>query len=547
MFSSTTKVDQDCLPCQQSNLFFADMAPKTQSQLQFSASVNGKKTPVLPVMKQYSLQNTAPETVRELRYSLKGESQVVIEDLSQFQFGQPEQLKFGMAVETEPVESLPSAPFYPRSSLAAARFAKWIFLNEGEIGKLRANNPDEWVAMDQAYNMMGFQPELGKMPLRDASHMIRYLGEIDRRLATALDRLKLSARSKEILTERTERYRTIVQEEIRLRDLEKGEGVFVIALANGCPAAGMSDGDYVLSQTTPDQQVSLAACISMAFQVAWADYLEQVRSSENIQSAVDASVSSAVQGGAASTVTASALSGKLLVDLNQSFLNTRSLRTSRRMLAAPPPTLKEWGVMLRVFLREIMSNEFAIKTSSNGTKAVVFSGKATLRAHLTRAHYPADQMQVADSLARGSAPSWRGAAANALRGGVNRLFIAFAGFLEIKTWLESEREDWVDLIVRLGLVIVTTILTAIIAVFAAKLILGAAAVGIVLKLVVAGVSFLIGMVVAFVFELARIRQGLSGLIRFAGRALVTALTTVWGWIRSAWMAATSGSAAGMHP
>ena len=75
--------------------------------------------------------------------------------------------------------------------------------------------------------------------------MICYPREIDRRLTNTPDRLKLSPQSKKILTERAECYRPIVEEEIRLRDIERGEGAFAIALPNSCPAAEMSDGGYV--------------------------------------------------------------------------------------------------------------------------------------------------------------------------------------------------------------------------------------------------------------------------------------------------------------
>lgn len=149
VFSETSDVDQDYLPCQQGNLFFADMSAETQGRLQFSASVNGKATPVLPVMSQYCLPNSAPGTVQELRFSVQGQSQTVIPDLAEFSIRRPEDLKLGLAVETEPVEELPPAPFHPRGSLAAAGFAKWIFLNEGEIGALRQSNPREWVDIDK--------------------------------------------------------------------------------------------------------------------------------------------------------------------------------------------------------------------------------------------------------------------------------------------------------------------------------------------------------------------------------------------------------------
>ncbi len=386
-------------------------------------------------------------------------------------------------------------------------------------------------------------PTGGRSPLREASHMIRHPSEIDRRLANSLNHLDLSPRSAEILTERTERYRVIVQDEVRRRDGEKGEGVFVIALLDGCSASDMPVGSYTREQVGPDQQVSLAACISLAFEVAWVDYLEQVRSPENAEGAINAAISSGAQGAASSAIGIGTIGTQFIADLNESFLRSRSHRTARAMLSAPPPNMAEWAKMLRLFLREILESDFEIRVAPNGTKAVIFSGKASLRAHLTRARYSGDDMKVLDSIARGAAPSWQGAAADALRGGVNRLFIVIAGVLEIKTWIESEKEDWVDLIVRLGLVIVTTILTAILSVIFAKFILGAVAVGIAMKLMIAGVSIAVGMMVAFVFEVARIRQGLAGLVRFAGRHLIESLTAVWGWVRAAWHTAMSSKAA----
>lgn len=95
-----------------------------------------------------------------------------------------------------------------------------------------------------------------------------------------------------------------------------------------------------------------------------------------------------------------------------------------------------------------------------------------------------------------------------MRGGVNRLFIVVAG-LGNKS-VDRVRKGGLDRSdVRPGLVIVTTILATIIKVLFAKSILGALAVDVVVKLVIAGVSIVAGMTVAFVFEVARIRQGMD--------------------------------------
>lgn len=48
-FSDQINADQDCLTCQQGNLFLADMSTETQGKLQFSGIVNGKETQTLPV------------------------------------------------------------------------------------------------------------------------------------------------------------------------------------------------------------------------------------------------------------------------------------------------------------------------------------------------------------------------------------------------------------------------------------------------------------------------------------------------------------------
>ena len=539
-FSDTQAIDDPCLPCDEGNLFFADMTQETQNRLQFSASVNGKATPVLPVMEQYKLERSAPQTINELRFSIGNQSHTVIPDLAEYQVGEPEELKVGLAVETEEIGSLPPAPFYPRGALAAAQYAKWRFMNEGEIGALRETSLSDWVALDQAHHDMGFQPHFGENPLFHTSDLIRYSGELDRRLNNVLNKNQLSPRAAAILTERTERYRAIVQNEINRRENGKGEGVFAIALAENCPASGMPDGNYSLTQVTPEQEVSLAACISMAFEVAWVEYLEQVRAPENLNTSFRTAQQAGFQGAAAAAVTVEALGAKFIADLNASYIASRSSRTVNRLLERPP-TLREWAAMLRGFWREIVNSNFEIRISPRGKKTVIFSGKATLRAHLTRARYAGDELRVIDYAVKGQAPSWRGAAAAALRGGVNRAFIAVGGIIEIKAWLDSEKEDWADLIVRLGLVIVTAVITAIVSV----LIVASAPVamtGLALALAIAGVSILVGMFVAFVFEFFRIREGLAGLLRFTGRYLISALKTVWGWIRSAWTSANANQA-----
>ncbi len=521
------------------------MTPEVQNRLQFSASVNGKQTPVLPVMEEYRRQNTAEGTTNELRFSIQGQSNTVIRDLAEYQVSAPEQLKAGLAIETDEIESLPPAQVYPRGALAAAQYTKWRFMSEGEVGALRETSPDDWMAMYQAHGDMGFQSHFDENPLFHTSDLIRYSGDLDRRLNNVLSRSQLSPRAAGILTERTERYRAIVQDEISRRDQGRGEGVFAIALAENCPASGMPDGSYSLTQVTADQEVSLAACISMAFEVAWGDYLEQVRAPKNVEASRNAAQQTALHGLTAAAVSTSALSAQFLADLNKSFLQTRSRRTAQHLLATQP-TFREWAAMLRGFWREIVNNNFEIRTSPNGTKTIIFSGKASLCAHLTRARYTGEQMRVIDYAAQGSAPSWRGAGAAALRGGVNRAFIAVGGIIEIKTWLESETEDWVDLMARLGMVIVTSVITAIVSV----LIVASAPIvmtGLTLALTIAGVSILVGVVIAFVFEFFRIRQGLAGLLRFSGRLLISALEAVWGWVRSVWVSATAGQTTEMVP
>ncbi|MDP0927327.1 hypothetical protein Q0601_09115 [Paracoccus onubensis] len=118
-----------------------------------------------------------------------------------------------------------------------------------------------------------------------------------------------------------------------------------------------------------------------------------------------------------------------------------------------------------------------------------------------------------------------------MKGGVNRFFIVVAGVMEVHAWLESEEEDWYDLIARLGLVLLAAVLTAIIAVFLVGIF---SFTGVVFSIVVAGVSLVVGFVVTFVFALLKIRQALAGLLRFAGRMIIEAYRSFIGYIYNIW-------------
>lgn len=85
----------------------------------------------------------------------------------------------------------------------------------------------------------------------------------------------------------------------------------------------------------------------------------------------------------------------------------------------------------------------------------------------------------------------------------------------------------------MGLLVISTVVGAIAAVLLA-LLFAASATAVFFSLVVAGLSILVGALLAFVIEFFHIREALAGLIRFAGRVLLEALRAVWDHVRSAW-------------
>ena len=319
----------------------------------------------------------------------------------------------------------------------------------------------EAMKLDAAFGDMGFQPHFDEHPLFTTSDIIRYRGVLGNRLRNTLGSHDLSPESEAHLRDLTERYRTILERETARRDNEKNEGIYVFALQEACAAASMSDGHYSPDQLTPEQEASLTACIAKVVKVSWADYLEAMLAPDNVGDAVDSVTDSAVVGAVSSATAVAEISGKFILDLNAAYFETLTPRRARR-LAAHPPTASQWVGILRMFWLEIKSAKFEIKTNPQGAKTVVFPGKASLRSYLTKQRYgySKDKFAVLDAV--NSRPTMGEAGRNALKGGANRFFIVVAGVMEVNAWLESEEEDWYDLIARLGLVLLAAVLTAMV-------------------------------------------------------------------------------------
>ncbi|MCG7625993.1 hypothetical protein [Epibacterium sp. Ofav1-8] len=519
-FSTTLEADQDCATCQEGHLFLADMTAEAQGALQFSASINGQQTPVLPLQQEYLLNSTATGA---LQYNLGGESLTVIPDLTEYNLRLPEQVKGAIAAPEDPMPERAPAVLYPRGMNSARAFSPNRFMFTDEMRQIAAEDPDAWLEMEHARQTMGFEYSL-RDRFSSTSDLIRHLGGLDSRLQQALDTSRLSARGERYLRRMTTRYRSILQAEIARREQPRGEGVFAIALKTGCIAAQLPDGPMTLDALDPAEGTSLGECLAEAFNVSWEDYLEEIKDEENLEAAAGSAGQAMKLEAVKGAATAANDLGRFTQDLRMAFMASVSQRRARRWLSSPP-TFSQWVHMHRVFLREIMSTDFEIKTWQ-GQKTVRFAGKASLRAYLTKARYSKDSFRVLDAVSRGQPPSLARSIKGAFTGAINRVFIVVAGVLEIKAWLESEKEDWADLIARLTTVVISTVVVTILTVaLTASFVLGAPV--ILAGLAVGTVSVIVAFGTIAAMEFLKLREKMANFIRFMGRMLFNALAHMW--------------------
>ncbi|MFY1713558.1 hypothetical protein [Tritonibacter mobilis] len=516
-FSDQINADQDCLTCQQGNLFLADMSSETQGKLQFSGIVNGKDTQTLPVRRVFQLENSAQGTVNQLEFNIGNETMTVIPDLGEFPVGMPEQLKSAIGIPDEAPPEIPAVPYHPNGAEALTAFRESAFVNSPEVQALAQADPAQHRNLLSAYRKMNFAYNFTDFPILHTSELIRETGRLDNRLKMAAHEFELTGHSRDILSQKTERYRSILEAEQARREQPEGEGIFIIALKEGCLAANMPNGPGLKEDLTPAQEVSLADCLAEAFEVDWDAYIESGRFDDTFRSSVG---TGALQTGAGTIADL----GSAAAELNQAFMNSISGRTARRYLRNPP-SFEEWIRMHRSFLREVMSTEYEIKVR-NGQKHVVFAGRATLRAHLTRSRYPMEGFRVIDAVARDTKRGIWSTVKGAFAGRINRVFLAFACLVEIKDWWQSEKEDWANLISRLTIVVVTTAF----ATFLTIVLLGAVVAGLPFVLggiIIAGVTFLVTAALAVAVDIYELRDQLADFIRFVGRSLFNSLSDVW--------------------
>lgn len=284
-FSDQIEADQDSLPCQQGNLFLADMSAETQGKLRFSGSVNGKDTQTLPVQKVFQLDNSAEGTVNQLTFQVGGKSTTVIPDLSEFPVTMPEELKSAIGIPDEAPPEIAAVPYHPRGQEALSAYTTYAFSNSPDVRALAATDRAEYGKLMSAFESMRFAYNFTDFPILHTSELIREIGSVDNRLNMTIAGHQLAGRSKEILSQKTARYRAILESEVARREQPKGEGIFIIALKEGCLAANMPNGPGRKENLTPAQEVSLADCMAEAFEVDWDAYIESGRMSETIVSA----------------------------------------------------------------------------------------------------------------------------------------------------------------------------------------------------------------------------------------------------------------------
>lgn len=521
-FSDQVEADQDCLPCQQGNLFLADMSAETQAKLQFSGTVNSKDTETLPVRQVFQLDNSAQGTVNRLEFHVGNETMTVIPDLGEFPVSLPEELKSAIGIPDEAPPEIAAVPYHPRGSEALSAYSTYAFSNSPDVRALAATDRAEYFKLSSAFDSMNFAYNFTDFPILHTSELIREIGGVDNRLNMTISGHQLAGRSREILSQKTARYRSILESELARREQPKGDGIFIIALKEGCLAANMPNGPGRKEDLTPAQEVSLADCLAEAFEVDWDAYVESGRMNETVFSAAGPGV---LQTGAS---WGSDL-GSAAVELTQAFNASIGKRTARRHLRFPP-SFEEWVRMHRVFLNEILSTDYEIK-ERQGRKHVVFSGKATLRAHLTRSAYPVEGFRVIDTVARGVKRGLWTTVKGAFTGGINRIFLAFACFVEVKAWIDSEKEDWANLASRLTIIVVSTVLAAFIAV----LLVGGFVTAlpfIVGGLIIAGVTFVLSVSIAIAVDFYQLKDKLANIIRFIGQALFNSLADLWSDIMS---------------
>jgi hypothetical protein len=516
-FSDQINADQDCLTCQQGNLFLADMSTETQGKLQFSGIVNGKETQTLPVRRVFQLENSAQGTVNQLEFTIGNETMTVIPDLGEFPVGMPEQLKSAIGIPDEAPPEIPAVPYHPNGAEALTVFREGTFVNSPEVQALAQADPAQHRKLLSAYRKMNFAYNFTDFPILHTSELIRETGRLNNRLKMAVHEFELTGHSRDILSQKTERYRSILEAEQARREQPEGEGIFIIALKEGCLAANMPSGPGLKEDLTPAQEVSLADCLAEAFEVDWDAYIESGRFDETFRSSVG---TGALQTGAG----AIADLGSAAADLNQAFMNSISGRTARRYLRNPP-SFEEWIRMHRSFLREVMSTEYEIKVR-NGQKHVVFAGRATLRAHLTRSRYPMEGFRVIDAVASDTKRGIWSTVKGAFAGRINRVFLAFACLVEIKDWWQSEQEDWANLISRLTIVVVTTAFATFLAVCMVGIFF-ASVPFVVGGIIIAGAAFALSVLMTIAVDIYQLREKLANFIRFVGRALFNSLANVW--------------------
>jgi len=511
-FSDKIEADQDCLPCQHGNLFLWDMSAEMQSRLRFSGAVNGKTTETLPVGRVFQLENSADRTINQLDFSLGGETMTVIPDLSDYPVTAPEDLKCAIAVPDElPPEREPEY-YYPNGSGALAAFRTQAFNSASDVQALRRSDPTEYAKLMSAFDRMNFSYNISDHPILHTSELIREIGSVQPRLKMRLRDHDLSARAQDILARRARRYQSILEAEPARREQPKGEGLFVIALKDGSPAAAMSDGPKKKDDLTPAEEVSIGDSLAEAIKVNRDAIIEAHTDTEDLADTVKSTaITGAVQTGA---IWSSEL-GTFAADLNDAYLASISGRTARRYLTHMP-SFKDWVRIHREFLREILSTDFEIKTW-RGKKHIIFSGKATLRAHPTKKRYPKEGFRVIDAVSRNVQRSPWVAVKDAFTGGINRFFIALACVIEIKDWLKSEQEDWANLVSRLTIVAITTSVIAFVVVLVVGSMAAVASLPFIVgTIILAGVSFAASVGAAVVIDLFSIKYKLADFIRFAG-------------------------------
>ncbi|MEL6888267.1 MAG: hypothetical protein AAFO86_06120 [Pseudomonadota bacterium] len=120
-FSTTQAADDDCLVCQQGNLFFVGN-PANQSLPPFRGFVGPLSTPNLPMGEIETLINTAPDTPNQVQLQVGPRRQTLLRGPDDFgQCVAPEQLQVRIGIAAMPAES-PVAPadhFTPDPALVA--------------------------------------------------------------------------------------------------------------------------------------------------------------------------------------------------------------------------------------------------------------------------------------------------------------------------------------------------------------------------------------------------------------------------------------------